>query len=171
MRRGITEYVLRTGEPLLATTEILEELENQGEVDRIGEPSLDWMGVPLKKGNETFGVLVLQTYEPNVRYGEKEKQILSFVSQQIANAIEIKRNEEALRSWEGRYRTLVQSAVYGIYLTSVDDKFTDVNPALVPTLGYERADELLPLNLAPHLFLNPPNHPRLAPHHRHTHPP
>jgi len=167
-RRGVTEYVLRTGEPLLATTEILEELENKDEVDRIGEPSLDWMGVPLKKGNETFGVLVLQTYEPNVRYGEKEKQILSFVSQQIANAIEIKRNEEALRSSEARYRTLVQSAVYGIYLTSVDDKFTDVNPALVSMLSYERAEEVLALNLVRDVFVNPEEHARLVQQYRQT---
>jgi len=167
-RRGVTEYVLRTGEPLLATMEVLEELEAKGEVDRIGEPSLDWMGVPLKKGNETFGVLVLQTYEPNVRYGEKEKQILSFVSQQIANAIEIKRNEQALRSSEARYRTLVQSAVYGIYLTSVDNKFTDVNPALVSMLGYERAEDVLALNLVPDVFVNPEEHARLVQQYRQT---
>ena len=126
------------------------------------------MGVPLKKGNETFGVLVLQTYEPNVRYGEKEKQILSFVSQQIANAIEIKRNEEALRSSEARYRTLVQSAVYGIYLISVDDRFTDVNPALVSMLGYERAEEVLGLHLVPDVFVNPEEHARLVQQYRQT---
>src|SRR5260370_16086529 len=55
-RRGVTEYVLRTGEPLLATTEILEELENKDEVDRIGEPSLDWMGEgsPIRSTSSLF---------------------------------------------------------------------------------------------------------------------
>jgi PAS domain S-box-containing protein len=166
--RGVTEYVLRTGEPLLANPQMLAELESRGEVERIGQPSLDWMGVPLKKGTETFGVLVLQTYEPNVRYGEKEKQILSFVSQQIANAIEIKRNEEALRSSEARYRSLVQSAVYGIYLSSIDDKFLDVNPALVSMLGYDRAEELLPLALARDVFVNPEEHARMIEQYRHS---
>jgi PAS domain S-box-containing protein len=158
---GVTEYVLRTGEPLLANPEMLAELEHRGDVGRIGTPSFDWMGVPLKKGTETFGVLVLQTYEPNVRYGEKEKQILSFVSQQIANAIEIKRNEEALRSSEARYRSLVQSAVYGIYLSSIDDKFMDVNPALVSMLGYDHAEELLALTLARDVFVNAEEHARM----------
>ena len=58
-------------------------------------PSLDWMGIPLKIGEESFGALVLQTYEPNIRYGEREKEILTFVSQQIASAIETKRLADA----------------------------------------------------------------------------
>src|SRR5262249_40358754 len=71
---------------------------------------------------------------------------------------EIKRNEEALRSSEARYRSLVQSAVYGIYLSSIDDRFMDVNPALVSMLGYDRAEELLALTLARDVFVNPEEH-------------
>src|SRR5882724_69921 len=95
--KRLTEYVLRTGKPLLATPEMLGELERQGEVQRFGPPSLDWMGIPLKIGEESFGVLVLQTYEPNIRYGEREKEILTFVSQQIASAIETKRHQQQLQ--------------------------------------------------------------------------
>ena len=95
--KRLTEYVLRTGKPLLATPERLDELQRQGEVQRYGPPSLDWMGIPLKIGEESFGVLVLQTYEPNIRYGEREKEILTFVSQQIASAIETKRQQQAIQ--------------------------------------------------------------------------
>src|SRR6266478_7221703 len=73
------------------------ELERHGEVQRFGPPSLDWMGIPLKIGEESFGALVLQTYEPNIRYGEREKEILTFVSQQIASAIETKRHQQQLQ--------------------------------------------------------------------------
>src|SRR5437867_3530830 len=86
--KGLTEYVLRTGQVLLATPELHEELEQRGEVELIGPPSLDWLGVPLKAGDRTIGVLVAQTYTPGVRYGEREKHILQFVSTQIAVAIE-----------------------------------------------------------------------------------
>jgi len=75
---------------------------------------VDWMGVPLRAGNETFGVLVVQSYSEDVRFGERDKEILTFVSQQLASAIDHKRHEEALRRSEARYRSLVQSAVYGI---------------------------------------------------------
>ena len=40
--------MLRTGIPLLATPEILAELERQGEIELIGAPAIDWLGVPLK---------------------------------------------------------------------------------------------------------------------------
>ncbi|MGB9491210.1 MAG: PAS domain S-box protein, partial [Terriglobales bacterium] len=42
--RGLTEYVLRTGEPLLATPDVFDELVRSGEVDLIGARSLDWLG-------------------------------------------------------------------------------------------------------------------------------
>lgn len=95
--KGVTEYVLRTGESLLGTPEVVESLEKAGEVELVGPPSLDWLGVPLKTQDRTIGVLVVQTYREGVRYGAEEKRILEFVSTQVAMAIERKRAEEELR--------------------------------------------------------------------------
>ncbi len=159
--RGLTEYVLRTGEPLLATPKVFEELVAKGEVELIGAPSLDWMGVPLRAGNQTFGVLVVQSYREDVRFGERDKEVLTFVSQQLASAIDHKRHEEALRQSEARYRSLVQSAVYGIYRSSVDGRFLDVNPALIHMLGYNSADEILKLDPQREVFVEPAEHERL----------
>ncbi len=51
--------------------------------------------------------------------------------------------EEALRRSETDYRALVEHATYGIYRSSLDDRFLSVNPALVEMLGYESKAELL----------------------------
>ncbi len=152
--KGLTEYVLRTGEPLLCTPEVFDRLVADGQVELIGAPSLDWLGVPLKVGGDAFGALVVQTYSGSIRFGEKEKEILTFVSHQVASAVEHKRNEEALRTSEARYRSLVESAVYGIYRSDLDGKFLDVNPALVTMLGYESAGEVLALDPNKQVFVN-----------------
>ena len=159
--RGLTEYVLRSGEALLCTPEVFETLLAHGEVELIGAPSVDWMGVPLKAANSTFGVLVVQSYCDNVRYREKDKEVLTFVSQQLASAVEHKKHEEALRRSESRYRSLVQSAVYGIYRSSLEGKFLDVNPALIAMLGYDSAEEVLGLDPRQDVFLNPEQQSRL----------
>lgn len=93
---GLTEYVLRTGKDLLATKEIDNELRKAGEVDIIGEPSEIWLGVPLKIDEKVFGVLVVQDYKNQSAYGEAERQILYFISEQIASAIYRKKSEEEL---------------------------------------------------------------------------
>ena len=74
--KGLTEYVLRTGQPLLATPSVFEDLIARGEVEAIGAPSLDWLGVPLIISDKTIGVLVVQTYRENIRYRQTEKDIL-----------------------------------------------------------------------------------------------
>ena len=156
-KKGLTEYLLRTGQPLLATPEVFERLCATGEVETVGAPSVDWLGVPLKSGDTTFGVLVLQSYTESVRYGEREKEILTFVSQHVASAIQHKRSQDALRESELRYRTLVQSAVYGIFGWDVEGRFTDVNPAMTAMLGYESAEEVLALRAAD-VYVNPEQH-------------
>ena len=160
--RGLTEYLIRTGEPLLATPEVLQSLVDRGEVERNGSRSLDWMGVPLKVNNHTFGALVVQTYSKNIRYGQHDKEVLTFVARQIASAVEIKRNEQALRLSEARYRSLVQSSVYGIYRASSDGRFFDVNPALIAMLGYDSAEQVLLLDPERDVFANPREHARLV---------
>jgi len=98
--KGLTEYVLRTGEPLLASPERFAELVRSGQVEMIGASSIDWLGVPMKKGKQAFGVLVVQSYTANVPYGERGLEILNFVAQHVATAIERKRTENALRHSE-----------------------------------------------------------------------
>lgn len=96
--RGLTEYVLRTGNPVLASPEVFAELERLGEVESIGAPSIDWLGVPLKIDSQTIGVLVVQSYTEGVRFGEEEKEILKFVSDQIAMTVHRKKTEAQIRA-------------------------------------------------------------------------
>lgn len=166
--KGLTDHLIRTGEPLLATPEVLQAMEDRGEVTRNGSRSLDWMGVPLKVGNHTFGALVVQTYSKSIRYTQRDKEILTFVSRQLASAVEIKRNEQALRRSEARYRSLVQSSVYGIYRASLEGRFLDVNPALISMLGYDSAEEVLLLDPEKNVFANPEEQNRLFEQFRNT---
>jgi PAS domain S-box-containing protein len=151
-RKGLTEYVLHTGEPLLATGERLNQLAAAGLVERTGSPADDWLGVPLKRGEETFGVLAIQHYASRTHFGARERDVLTFVSQQVAHAIERKRSEEALLRSESRYRSLVQSAVVGIFRATQDWRFLEVNPALAATLGYGSVGEFLSVGLQCDVF-------------------
>src|SRR5262245_53634500 len=73
---GMTSYVLRTGQPLLCTPERFVELQAAGEVVTIGAPSVDWLGVPLKSGNATWGVIGVQTYDVGKRYTPQDRNVL-----------------------------------------------------------------------------------------------
>jgi two-component system cell cycle sensor histidine kinase/response regulator CckA len=160
--RGLTEYVLRSGEPLLATPQIFEDLVRRGEVELIGAMSLDWLGVPLKSGTVCIGALVVQCYNENSRFAERDREILKFVSQQLAAAIEHKRYEEALRRSEARSRSLILSAAFGICRCTLRGRFLDVNPALINMLGYTSVEDLLQLNVRRDVFVSPLGLDRLA---------
>ena len=141
--RGLTEYVLRSGKPFYASTEGYERLVSRGEVVRIGPMSIDWVGVPLVANGRTIGVLVIQTYTQGVRYGEKERDILSFVSVLIALAIERKRTEEALRESEERYRLLFVSNPTPMWVYDLETlRFLAVNDTAVERYGYARNEFL-----------------------------
>ena len=113
--KGLTEFVLRTGTPLLCNTSVHEELRRRGEAELIGSPSPIWLGVPLVVEKKTIGVMVVQHYSDPDAYGEREQNILEFVSSQVARAIERKQAEEALRVGEERYRRFVEQSSEGIW--------------------------------------------------------
>ncbi len=95
-RKGLTEYVLRTGTPLLCDEAKDKELRGSGEVELIGAPSAIWLGVPLIVERKTIGVMVVQHYSDPAAYGVRERRMLEYVSSQVARAIEHKRAEEKL---------------------------------------------------------------------------
>ena len=141
MGRGLTEYVLRTGTPLLATPDVYNRLVAEGEVELIGSPSLDWVGVPLKAGGRSIGVIAVQTYSAGVRYGERERQILEFVSTQIALVIERKRAEQQLADSEAKYRLLFESNPEPMWVYDHESyRILAANQAAIASYGYTEAE-------------------------------
>jgi diguanylate cyclase (GGDEF)-like protein/PAS domain S-box-containing protein len=61
----------------------------------------------------------------------------------------------ALKASEQRYRELFQNVTAGVFQTTDDGKFMAANPALVNMLGYDSEDELLELDIARDVYMDP----------------
>jgi len=106
--QGLITYVMRSGQPLLATPRVLEKLKIEPESGMKTE-FVDWLGAPLQTSSGVIGVIAIKNYEETKRISEQDKETFSFLSTQIALAVERKRAEDALRESEARWRTLMEN--------------------------------------------------------------
>ncbi|MBI3669253.1 MAG: PAS domain S-box protein [Acidobacteria bacterium] len=127
--RSCTAYVYRTGRPMLIPQRLFDQLVEQGEVELVGTPSPTWLGVPLRTPSETIGVLVLQHYEDERAYTERDLEFLASVGGQIALAIERKKAEAALRASENRLRAIISTEPECVKLVTPDGTLLEINPA------------------------------------------
>ena len=107
--KGLAEYVIKLGEPILINAQKNLALREAGEIELVGKPAEIWLGVPLKEEDKTIGVIVVQDYEKAKAYGKDEMQLLGFVSGQIANAIARKRVAEAIEKYTTKLKELNQT--------------------------------------------------------------
>src|SRR5205085_3757613 len=85
---GLTAYLLRTGRPMLLTTAEVVRLVDEGTLDLIGVPSVDWVGAPLRSEDRTIGAIVVQSYREDTPHTEADLELLTFVAQHVASALE-----------------------------------------------------------------------------------
>lgn len=138
--KGLTEYVIKTGRPLLITPPAYQEMLKQGVFEKTGVPAVDWMGTPLKTNdNKVIGVLAVQRNAEGIRYKEADKEILIFVSTQVAMAIERKRAQEALRESEEQYRAIVEHSHDAICFFS-ENRIVYANDKLCTLLGVDQTE-------------------------------
>ncbi|HMB43609.1 MAG TPA: EAL domain-containing protein [Luteimonas sp.] len=93
LARGLSEYVLRHGKPLMGSTAQIQALAAQGELELLdkGTPAVCWLGVPLIVGDEVIGLVAVQSYTASIVYGPADQELLSFVGSQIANSLSRRR--------------------------------------------------------------------------------
>ncbi|MGH8163542.1 MAG: GAF domain-containing protein, partial [Rhodanobacteraceae bacterium] len=137
--RGTTAYVLRTGKPQHLSGERIEKLADLGEIDVIGDLAADWLGVPLRsEDGSTVGVLAVQSYVADVRYTDKDQELLAFAGQHVGAALSRARAIEETRQRNAELALInsVQEALAGelelqaIY-DAVGDRIRDVFDAQV----------------------------------------
>ncbi|MEO8746377.1 MAG: EAL domain-containing protein [Rhodanobacter sp.] len=95
--RGLSEYVLRHGTPMLASPTDTERLREQGEISQANTGFMSWLGVPLTFAEKPIGVLALQSYSQRHIYTEMDQELLTFVGYHIANALQRKHAAASLK--------------------------------------------------------------------------
>ncbi len=114
--KGLTEYVLRTGQSLLANTDQLNQLKMRGEISIDGKLPVIWLGIPLSSAGSTIGVMTVHNYNDPNAYSGKDKDLLIFISEQVLTAILRKQAEEQIKKYieELKLANLNKDRLYSI---------------------------------------------------------
>jgi len=134
--KGLTEYIIRLGEPMLITEQDIYSLADQGKIDLLGTPSKIWMGSPLIIDNRTIGAVVVQSYSDEKLYNMTDLGILNYVSEQIAFSIRNKIASDALQQEKFHFEELFQGSPEGIILVDEKSNIHRVNKEFVNIFGY-----------------------------------
>jgi GAF domain-containing protein/CheY-like chemotaxis protein/tetratricopeptide (TPR) repeat protein len=83
---GLTSKIIETGEPLLINRNVDERSREMG-ATRVGRDSLSYLGVPIKSGRETIGVLSVQSTSQEGIFNDASLRLLSTIAASAGAAI------------------------------------------------------------------------------------
>jgi diguanylate cyclase (GGDEF)-like protein len=120
---GLTEYVLKKGEACLIDAVKIRELMEENAIDETTANNMlmqnnSWLGAPLMLNNQVEGVISVQTYGNAEGYTEDDLNILRFVSQHIAVAMERRRSAVELKSYNKQLAEKVKERTAELNLTN-----------------------------------------------------
>ena len=76
----------------------------------------------------------------------------------VGIAVDITKQKHAeieLRNSEERLRNLIETMPDGVYRSTPEGKFVEVNPAMIKMLGYENKEELIAIDILSQLYFDP----------------
>ncbi|WP_240922617.1 EAL domain-containing protein [Oleiagrimonas sp. C23AA] len=87
IRNTLTWYLIRDGRPMMGG---MDKLATQvdGPLTPTGPTCVDWLGVPMLRGGEVVGGLVVQSYREEARYTGQDQELLGYVAQHVQTALE-----------------------------------------------------------------------------------
>ena len=106
---GMTEYVISSGEPVLANRQRIAELEAQGHWRSHGSLSHCWLGVPLYRDEAVVGAIAVQSYSSAITFSQRDQDLLTFVAHHISIGLVRKRGQDRLVAAHAELEQRVES--------------------------------------------------------------
>ena len=101
------------------------------------------IAVPLKgKGGGVFGVLTIYSSEVNA-ISTDEMRLLGELAEDMAFGIDVLRTREDRRLAEEKYRTIFENSPLGIFRSTFEGRFVELNPAMAHMLGYDLPEAVM----------------------------
>jgi PAS domain S-box-containing protein len=135
MDDSLTDIVRREGRPLVVNKTEQEEMVYQDRLRPYGPMSKSWLGVPLSDADEISGVIVLQDYNVEGAFSNKDIELVTYVAGYVALAIQRRRSSDRIRESEWQYRNLLDTMFEGLSTADTNGNFVYTNPALGRIMG------------------------------------
>lgn len=93
---GLTGYVTKTGKPLLCDKDQFSAMIANGDIQAQGSECTHWMGIPLRREDQLIGVMAIQTYDSDYRYGDEELAMFISIGGHTVTALDRVKSRELL---------------------------------------------------------------------------
>ena len=88
IKSNIIEPIIKDKKPLIYSSEQIEYLKDKNKLNKKFKTPNSYIGAPLIISKKIIGVVSIKIFNKNINYSEEELNILKFISDQIAMAID-----------------------------------------------------------------------------------
>ena len=142
--KGLSEYIIQSGKPLYMQKEDLLKLAEEEDLVIHGVIPEVMLCSPLAIGDRIIGVITLQDYHNPDAYVHTDIEILHFISNQVALAIERKRNEEQINTQNARLNAIFESGTHHMWSLNRNFELTSFNRNFAQSFEVRHDQKLLP---------------------------
>ncbi len=96
LEQGLTGYAFKQNTTVLFTKDMINQYQAKGMLTMFGSPCECWLGVPVKRGSQTIGVMVCQTYCPDQIFSNQQIALFETISLYLSTAIDRVKKRENL---------------------------------------------------------------------------
>jgi PAS domain S-box-containing protein len=138
---GLTSKILESGEPLLINKDLDKRRAEMG-VIRVGIEARSYLGVPIQIGNQTFGVISVQSTSDEDFFDESDRRLLSTIAANVGSVLRNVQLFDEIKRQKQYYQAVIENSPAAIILLDMEANVTGWNPAAERLFGYSEAEAI-----------------------------
>lgn len=138
---GLTSKIIQRGEPLLINKDMDKRRAEMG-VTRVGIGASSYLGVPIQMGEQTFGVISVQSTSEEGRFDQSDLRLLSTIAANVSAALRNAQLFDEIKRRKEYYEAIIENSPAAIVILNLEATVTGWNPAAEKLFGYTESEAL-----------------------------